>query len=448
MIKHAVKIKVSFDQESERILDSQSAIVNWTRNQLLDRANSLLDSFKKTQNKEDCLTLYSKRGLRNLLPELKNESPFTKSVHSSPLKNSALELSASIQAYQKSRKGKRRGRPTGWPRFSSQKKKWSSLFYDEPNKGFKVQGKTLTLSLGQTEKRKRLKVSGNLEISPLKSRSAKNETILNFRLKKEYGEFFAIFTVESEFPEPKTIKNIIALDPNHKNLAYGVGTDRSAIEIKNPWFLRKIERNIDVIKSRRDQCLRRSKLEEGRNGKMHWKPSRRWSFFQTKLDGLYRKRRDQTKTYLYTIANMLYRSYDLVSIGDYTPRGGGINKGMRRSMNNESLIGRFKDILEWVALKSGKKFHIWNEYGSTKTCSICEYSLPSSINPKIRNWECPSCNTKHIRDENAAQNGLIRTLQMLGSSRLDPVLIESRRAWRFNGLGIDSIPGAVGGISG
>lgn len=444
MVKHAVKIKVVFDPDSERVLDSQSAIINWTRNRLLENANLLLKTFKETQDSTAGKILYTKRGLRNLLPNLKKECPFVKSVHSSPLKNSALELSASIQAYQKSRKGKRSGAKTGWPKFSSQKKKWSSLFYDEPDKGFKLDGKILSISLGQTEDGKRLKVVGHLKISPTQM---KNEKILNFRLKKQYGQFFAVFTVERTLPKQKPVKKVIAFDPNHKNLAYGVGTDQKAIEIKNPWFLKTLERNIDAIKSRRDKCLKKSKLETTINGKQYWRPSRRWIFFQTKLDHLYRKRRDQTKTFLYTLANKLYKDYDLVSVGNYTPRGGGLNKGMRRSMNNESLIGRFKETLEWVGLKSGKSFHIWNEFCSTKTCSSCKHVLCHSLDPKIRKWTCPSCGVFHIRDENAAQNGLIQILQMLGSSRLEPLEIKSRRAWRFNGLGIELIPGAVGSIS-
>ena len=33
--------------------------------------------------------------------------------------------------------------------------------------------------------------------------------------------------------------------------------------------------------------------------------------------------------------------------------------------------------------------------------------------PSIRTWECPDCQTIHIRDENAAQNGLKQVLRDL-----------------------------------
>ena len=51
----------------------------------------------------------------------------------------------------------------------------------------------------------------------------------------------------------------------------------------------------------------------------------------------------------------------------------GINTTMRRAMNNESLIGLFKETLQWVVKKSGKISDTWPERNTTKTCSHCGY---------------------------------------------------------------------------
>lgn len=438
--KVALKIKVTFGPEGERILDGQSKILNWTYNQLLEIALKLRDKFIETGDKQARNTLYSERGLRNLLPRIKKEHLFLKSVHSSPVKNAALRLSGSIRDRQKSKNGTRKGKVTGFPRFRSVKKKWFSLLYDEPNKGFKVSRDILCLSLGVDEKGKRRRLSGRLE-KPLKCFNI--DRVLNLRIVKQHGQFYAVFGIEKEVPDKKKIKKAIALDPNHKNLSYGVGSDAVATEIANPWFLKKLDRHIDTLKTRRDRCQRKSKRKVTEAGKEYWLPSRRWAFFHSKLENLYRIRRDQTKTYLHTIANRLYREYDLVAIGDYTPSGGGLSRGMRRAMNNESLIGRFKDVLSWVALKSGKHFEEWDERGSTKTCHSCGFKHEKSIDPSIRHWKCPHCGLSHVRDENAAINGLkitVKNKEMHGSCRLDAVA--SRRAWRFTGLGIDEISGA------
>jgi putative transposase len=111
--------------------------------------------------------------------------------------------------------------------------------------------------------------------------------------------------------------------------------------------------------------------------------------FQNKLEKLYIKRQEQTKSFMYTLANKLYKNFDLVSMGDYTPHGGGLSTKMRRAMNNQSLIGRFKLVLNWVAKKSGKHFHEWNEKGSTRTCHACGFKHESSLSPEIREWSCP-----------------------------------------------------------
>ena len=403
----ALKLPLEPDTAATSILDGQSRICNWLYNTLLDRANTLRNQFKETQDSQIARTVYTERGLRNLLPTLKEGSPFLKVVHSSPLKNSALRLSTSIQAYQKSKKGKRKGN-TGWPKFRSWKASWFSLFYDEPGKGFKVEGNQLLLSLGMG----RDKVRRSLPIPIKDADLLKNRTLRNLRIVKKHGIFYAVFTIEKIVPEMKPISRIIALDPNHKNLCYGVDTDAEAIEIASPHWLKTYDTRIDELKSLRDRCVRKAEqmevLDENGSptGKTYFRPSKRWTKFQNTLERALRKRRCQTKTFLYTTAHALFKKYDCVGIGDYTPHGNGSTTKMRRAMNNRSLIGRFKEVVSWVAIKSGKTYMEFNEAGTTRTCHSCDHSMPDGIAPDIRQWECPKCRAFHIRDENAAINGL------------------------------------------
>jgi putative transposase len=429
----AVKIKLSLSAEDQRSLDGQSKILNWAYNQLLSRAKAKLESLNdSSSDKTQTLKLiYSKRGLRDLIPMMKEEHPFLKTVHSSPLKNAALRLSEAIAASSAKRNKRRK-----FPRFRSQRQKWFSLLYDESGKGFKIlKDRLLKLSLGQDENKKRLYVTAQLEKS---LESFGMHTIRQLRITKEKSGYFAVFTVERADPQAKPIRKIIAIDPNHKNLGYGVSSTGLAVEIHNPYFIKSLDKQIDSVKRRRDLCKRRSTKIELESGKVIWKPSRRWEVFQNKLEKLYIKRQEQTKSFMYTLANKLYKNFDLVSMGDYTPHGGGISTKMRRAMNNQSLIGRFKLVLNWVAKKSGKHFHEWNEKGSTRTCHACGFKHESSLSPEIREWSCPGCNMFHIRDENAALNGLMRTrkeFELFCSNH--PAQVTARCAWRFNGLGFD-----------
>jgi putative transposase len=429
----AIKIKLNLSAEDQRSLDGQSKILNWAYNQLLDRAKTNLTNLKEAEcDKTKTLKLiYSKRGLRDLIPMMKEEHPFLKTVHSSPLKNAALRLSEAIAASSAKRNKRRK-----FPRFRSQRQKWFSLLYDESGKGFKIlKDRFLKLSLGQDENKKRLYVTAQLEKS---LESFGMHTIRQLRITKEKSGYFAVFTVERADPQAKPIRKIIAIDPNHKNLGYGVSSTGLAVEIHNPYFIKSLDKQIDSVKRRRDLCKRRSTKIELESGKVIWKPSRRWEVFQNKLEKLYIKRQEQTKSFMYTLANKLYKNFDLVSMGDYTPNCGGISTKMRRAMNNQSLIGRFKLVLNWVAKKSGKHFHEWNEKGSTRTCHACGFKHESSLSPEIREWSCPDCNMFHIRDENAALNGLMRTrkeFELFCSNH--PAQVTARCAWRFNGLGFD-----------
>jgi putative transposase len=446
----ARKIRLEVDQATAASLDGQSKIANWLYNHLLEEAYELRTEYKETLSTQTALTIYSERGLRDEIPELKKHFPFLKTVYSSVLKNAALRLSAAIRENQKSHQGKRKGRGVNWPQFRGWKRKWFSLQYDEPWKGYQLEGRQLKIQLGVDSCGKRLSVVVQL-VESLPQEDVK--AVKQLRIVKQGGEFFAVFTLEHAEVEQKEISSlrIIALDPNHKNLAYGVGTDGQAIEIAILERLKKLDERIDLLKSKRDKCSKQSRLieykREDSSLHRHYQPSRRWLFFTGLLEKAYRERREQTKTYLYTLANRLCKQYDVIGIGDYTPQGGGITTQMRRAMNNRSLLGRFKEVVGWVTTKSGKVYLEYEEAGTTRTCHIpdCGYQVEGGLSPDIREWTCPGCQTLHIRDENAAQNGMVRVLEKLKLRRSGhtPVRVQVRWAWQVTPSGVRELRGGV-----
>lgn len=112
---------------------------------------------------------------------------------------------------------------------------------------------------------------------------------------------------------------------------------------------------------------------------------------------------------------------------------------LRRAMNNRSLIGRWKSTLSWVARKSGKTFIEFDEKGTTRTCHHCLHVEEQGIPVNLRQWQCPQCQTEHIRDENAAINGLKKVLRDLPQndegeypsivSSSDLAFVKERWAW-------------------
>jgi putative transposase len=436
-MRSSVKIPLLIGEQEASMLDGQSRIANWLYNQLLEMANGLRQQYREHQDPAVGRQLYTERGLRDLIPALKVQHPFLKTVYSSPLKNAALRLSAAIRSYQHGKKGKRK-KAVNWPRFRAWKRSWFTLQYDEPFKGYDLEGRSLHLSLGKDAANKQLHVT--LTLSEALPHWVKREHIRQCRIVKEGHIYSVVFTVERELARGRAVMKVVALDPNHKNFAYAVGTDGQATEINNPYFLKTLDKRIDRLKAKRDRKKKKAKRITREDGSAFWLPSRQWRYLNARLQEVYRKRREQTKQFLYTVANRLYHDYDAVGIGDYVPHGSGITRQMRRSMNTQSLNRRFKQVLSWVALRSGKAYLEWEEGGSTRTCHECGYVVQEGIPTVVREWDCPNetCRTHHIRDENAARNGLNRTLNALMLPCSGHREVSSRRTWRFNGLGLTS----------
>ena len=418
-MRAAVKIPLLVDEQAAAVLDSQSRIANWLYNKLLEIANDLRTQYRASQDQAVGRTLYTERGLRDQIPALKAQHPFLKSVYSSPLKNAALRLSQAIKAHQDGKHG-RRAKAVNWPRFRAWKRSWFSLQYDEPWKGYALCGRTLTLSLGKDATGKQLKLT--LHLSEALPHWVNHDQIRQCRIAKEGQIYTVIFTIERRLPGGKPLHHVGAASPNHKNFAYAVGTDGKATETHNPYFLKALDKRSDRLKAKRDRCKKQAKQVTRADGSTFWLPSRRWRYLNARLQDVYRIRREQTKQFLYTVANRLYCDYDAVGIGDYVPHGGGINRKMRRSMNNQSLNGRFKHVLASLALRSGKQSLEWEEGGSTRPCHDCGYVVQNGIPVEMREWNCPEerCKSHHIRDENAARNGLTRTRKRVGVALLGP----------------------------
>ncbi len=105
----------------------------------------------------------------------------------------------------------------------------------------------------------------------------------------------------------------------------------------------------------------------------------------------------------YTLAHYLAKNYDQVALGDYTPSLDTANqKRMHKSMLNQSVIGQFRRICEWVMTKSGKYFVSINEHNTTKACCICHHL--EKKDPSIRDFICTNCHRQLSRDINSSVN--------------------------------------------
>ena len=230
----------------------------------------------------------------------------------------------------------------------------------------------------------------------------------------------------------------VYIDPNSKNLGYGVGTDGSAFEIETIPGLKELDARIDKLTRKRDRCTKHShKMKFVRDDgtvHRHSVAARAWQRRDRAVKRLDHVRRAWIKQYLVSTAHRLFDLYDGVGIGDWSPMNGDHGRGRKanRTLRGRRHLGAFRRVLLWVAEKRGRVARVLDERGTTRTCHGCGHVVDGGLPPDVRAWTCAACGADHHRDENAAQNGLDRLLadpgfhQMPSSGRS---AIRSRSRW-------------------
>jgi len=80
------------------------------------------------------------------------------------------------------------------------------------------------------------------------------------------------------------------------------------------------------------------------------------------------------------------------------------NHHLAKSISDASW-GAFVSMLTYKAEWNDKKVvKIDRFYPSSQTCSLCGHINKETKNLSVREWECPSCHSRHDRDVNAAIN--------------------------------------------
>ena len=207
------------------------------------------------------------------------------------------------------------------------------------------------------------------------------------------GELF--LTVVVDTPSPQEIKSetgkIAGFDFGLKAFL----TCSEGFEIQSPLFLK---RSLKKIRKASKQ-LSRTPLTSphfmgGKRGGGREKARKH-------LARCHEKVTNQRQDWFWKLAHQLTNQFDTLYFETLNL------KGMMRLWGKkvaDLALREFLTILEWVAFKKGKQVVYRDQwFPSSKTCSHCGHIL-SSLELKVREWDCPSCHTHHNRDLNAAKN--------------------------------------------
>ncbi|MCK5019996.1 MAG: transposase [Candidatus Peribacteraceae bacterium] len=213
--------------------------------------------------------------------------------------------------------------------------------------------------------------------------------------KTSSNQYFISILVKEKVQLKKSTGKSIGIDLGIKDLI----TLSNGFKIENPKWFR--ENQAELKKAQ--QHLSRKK-----------KGSKRREKQRLKVTKIHQKITNQRQWFHHNISKWLVDNYDLIFTEDLNIEGMMKNHNLSKSISDASW-STLVSMIEYKSNWSGRTHHkIDRWFPSSKTCSCCGHKM-ESMDLSIRNWTCPSCQTKHDRDMNAANNILNKGLMDLYS---------------------------------
>lgn len=331
---------------------------------------------------------------KKLLPGWKREDVRLKQPSSQQLQEVVKEFHGAWKSFfEKCNNGDAECRP---PSFRSSRN-FYSMHYPQRYNSFEIEGCTLKLAFGKNRK--------EWLIIPLREHDYSNVKTVRLCFDDVLKQFFVCLHREEVEAKPKTEGLRLYFDPGCKTTLTGIGSNGKIYEYDiTP--LRKMNMStyklIDELTSHRDTKQKKS-----------WQ----WRRLNKRIAKLWRKVKYRTKAYLHTLANRLFASYpDLseIHVGNWkkqeTLADTGIvfvNKRINRAVQNNNPIKMLVNILSYKGkLKHGVSVTEFDERGTTRTCSQCNYIFKEGVSPAVRLFTCPECGFNYPRDWQSGLNFL------------------------------------------
>jgi putative transposase len=142
--------------------------------------------------------------------------------------------------------------------------------------------------------------------------------------------------------------------------------------------------------------------------------SNRYLKQKLKVATIYKKITNSRLDNLHKVSTDLIRKYDLIVLEDLNIKGIIKNHKLSKHIADASW-SKFIELLKYKAEWNEKEIvRIDRFFPSSKTCNCCGY-INQNLKLNMREWTCPSCNTKLDRDLNASQNILNEGYKIISS---------------------------------
>ena len=291
--------------------------------------------------------------------------------------NSGLEsLAKGLSNWAKSRKGTRKGRKIGFPKFKA-KGKTIPRFACASGSFRLIDGDPKALRLPRI---------GRVHCMENVAARVGDGRVKRMTISQRAGRWFAALTVERENkPTTRASKGrSVGVDLGIKTLA----TLSDGTVVENPRYLKKSEQKL----KRAQRALSRKTKGSNRRAKDRAKVAR-----------IHAHIANQRQDSLHNLTKWLTETYSEISVEDLNVSGMAKNHHLAKSVMDASF-GEFRRQLEYKTARTGSVLHVVDRwYPSSKTCSRCG-RVKAKLSLSERTYHCDGCGLVMDRDLNAAIN--------------------------------------------
>lgn len=375
MVLEAVKVALDPSPAQERLLLSHAGAARFAFNAGLAHVKAGIDAGVRPE-----WSFYSLRRWWNANKDalaVSDDGVIWWTKNSKEAYSSGLEaLTKGLSNWSKSRRGVRKGRKVGFPRFKSKDKTVPKFTY-----------RTGSFGLVQDDpKALRLPRIGRVHCLEDVTARVGDARVLRMTVSQRAGRWYASLTVEREDKPVTQVPRggAVGVDLGVKNLA----TLSDGTVIPNP---RPLKTRLKALR-KAQQALSRKTKGSARRRKA-----------QERVARLHARIADVRADAINKATTMIARTYSTVCIEDLNVAGMMKNHRLARSVSDASL-GEFRRQLEYKTTRTGATLHVIDRwYPSSKTCSTCG-AVKAKLSLSERVFHCDACGLSIDRDLNAAIN--------------------------------------------
>ena len=370
----AVKIRLDPTPRQERMLASHAGAARFAYNAGLAHVKDALENGEAPE-----WSHYALRRWWNANKDTLAVNPATGVVwwsqNSKEAYSMALrDLAQALSNWAKSRKGQRKGKRVGFPRFKSKNHVMRFAY-----------STAFTAPTAHDPYGLKLPRIGRVHCMENAHKRVDGARLIRVSVSHRAGHWYASLTVERE-PRPGSAPKLgaVGVDLGVKTLA----TLSDGTVIENPRCLAASERRL----KRAQKALSRKAVGSNRRAKA-----------RAKLARLHARVANQRLDAMHKATTMIARTYSTVCIEDLNVTGMVKNHRLAKAVS-DAAFGEFRRQLEYKTARTGATLHVVDRwYPSSKTCSACG-AVKAKLSLSERVYRCDACGLSIDRDLNAAIN--------------------------------------------